>query len=68
MESMTLNRAQIEALHAFFDPMSLEGEPFDYDAGLKVDIAHGQIAFGEMWLHTDGEWATFMQPMGSVPR
>lgn len=67
MLTVTLNPVQREALSWHMSPENQDGEPFDENQKFELHVAvspvteQAQLCVNGAWLHSDGEWATFLE-------
>lgn len=54
-----LNKPQRTALHWYFHPDNVDGEPWPLDEPGTIEVDRGQLKLNGCYLHSDGEWATF---------
>lgn len=56
---VVLNEEQRLALHHYFDPENVEGEPWPLDEPAFILVLNGELCINATWLHSEGHWATF---------
>lgn len=60
---IVLNEVQRAALSYYFDPDNDEGDPLPLDEPIQFKKIFGQLYMNGAYLHGDGEWATFPDPV-----
>jgi hypothetical protein len=64
MIEAVLNEAQAFTLAEFLT--GTPGSPGDFPVDLNLELRDGTLKVNDLWLHEDGEWATF-HPADETP-
>lgn len=63
---VTLNAAQRDAVSFYFSGDNHEGEPWPLDEPVDIEVIDGQLVINTVYLHADGNWATWVEPVEGV--